>query len=302
MKNGIEDEKFYIDVTACSRPIGNFRQELELKCRELSVDNKIMISLSGGVDSQLLLHTFASQGLPYQCAFLLHPRFNDNEYENVKILEKKYGFNSHVVTLDPIQIKEEIESLSRISGVIPEFHIKDIFFNQLPVEYSILEGIDNADMFLKNGRWTIIESRFGLDLPATWIYKNRKVIHIDRRNFDGDELHLSMITDDVFEAYRYSYNYIKYNGLVESSTGKPPILSLRSWDYYTKPMLYGKYWKDEIIYFPKFAVQREIEYLLDPKTRLDYTTQVVHIDLEEAIDILSDFGSGRTKRFWQQDR
>jgi hypothetical protein len=111
-----------------------------------------------------------------------------------------------------------------------------------------------------------------------------------------------MITDDVFKAYRYSYNYIKHNGLVDPSTGKPPLLSLYGWDYYTKPMLYGKYWKDEIIYFPKFAVQHEIEYLLNPITRLDYTTQVVHIDLEEATDILSDFGSGRTKRFWQQDQ
>jgi hypothetical protein len=301
MKNGIQDGRFYVDVTSCKRPIGNFRQELELKCRELSVNNKIMISLSGGLDSQLLLHTFASQGLPYRCAFLLHPGFNDNEYENVKILEKKYGFNSHIVTLDPIQIKEEIESLSKISGVVPQFHIKDIFFNLLPAEYSILEGYEPTEMFLKNGRWTIIESRFGIDLPATWFYKNRKVIQIDRRG-DGDELHLSVITDDVVESYRYSYNYIKHNGLIESSTYQPPMLSLYSWDYYTKPMLYGKYWKDEIIYFPKFAVQREIEYLLDPKTRLDYTTQVVHIDLEEAIDIFSDFGSGRTKRFWQQDQ
>ncbi len=56
-------------TSSCTRPIGSYRQEIESRAKELS-NNKLMLCLSSGMDSQIVLHTFKSLGIPFDCAFL----------------------------------------------------------------------------------------------------------------------------------------------------------------------------------------------------------------------------------------
>ena len=301
MKFGLtEDGKFYTEFVSCSRPVGNMRQELELACQRISSESKIMISLSSGLDSQVILHTFATMGLPYECAFMHHPGYNDIELKRIGILEKKYGFKANIVTIDPIVIKDTIEHLAEETGVPPQHHITEMFFKQIPETYNIVEGLENPDLYLEDGKWMMLESYRALDTTAAWFHKNRpnKIIHLDRRS-EHYELALSMVTDDIAKAYRHSYPFIRHNGLVDGETHERPLMYIWGWTHYIKPIQYGVYWKDELIYFPKFAVQQQVDYLVNPKVTHDYFRQAVAIELDPLIKHLSDWGSGKVLRFTQ---
>ena len=304
MKFGIDDNnKFYVEFTSCPRPVGNMREELDLACQRIASEGKIMISLSSGLDSQVILHSFATQGLPYECAFMHHPGFNDNELDNIRVLEKKYGFTANVVTIDAMAVKDEVEALALETGVPVQHHVSKMFFDQLPEEYNIVEGIENPDLYMENGQWMMMESWNAIDLMATRFhrahYRKDRVIHIDRRS-EHDELAISMMMDDIAQAYRYSFPFIKNNGLLDPATGKPPLMVIWGWTHYIKPIMFGKYWRDELIYFPKFAVQQQIEYQVNPVVRHDYLSKAVFMNFNEVVELLTDYGSGRTQRFTQR--
>jgi hypothetical protein len=302
MKIGLDDNnKFYVEFTSCPRPVGNMREELDLACQRIASEGKIMISLSSGLDSQVILHSFATRGLPYECAFMYHPGYNDVELERVQILEKKYGFNAHVVTIDPMAVKEEVEALADQTGVPVQHHITKMFFDQLPDTHDIVEGIENPDFFFENGRWKMMESWNAIDTVAAWFHQGRKnkIIHLDRRS-EHDELALSMVIDDVAQAYRYAFPFIKDNGIVDAETGKPPLMVIWGWTLYIKPIQFGKYWRDEIIYFPKFASQQQIDYVYKPKVKHNYLERAVFIDLERLLELQTDWGSNRTRRYTQE--
>ena len=86
-----ENEKFFIEIDSCSRSVGNLREEFKRRAIDLYQNNKrITLSLSSGLDSQAVLHTFIELGIDIEYAFLYFPGFNDNEYVNLKKLENKY--------------------------------------------------------------------------------------------------------------------------------------------------------------------------------------------------------------------
>ena len=102
MKYGLDqNDKYWIEYTSLPRSIGNMRQELDLACQRIANERKTIISLSSGLDSQVVLHSFVQQGLPHECAFMYHPGFNDSEFQNIKILEKKYNFKCNIIDIDP---------------------------------------------------------------------------------------------------------------------------------------------------------------------------------------------------------
>ena len=77
MIQGFEDGKWYIDYTSCKRPVGNMRQESDLRAVEIAeTSSKIMISLSSGIDSQSVLHSFITQGIPVETAFLSNYKYS----------------------------------------------------------------------------------------------------------------------------------------------------------------------------------------------------------------------------------
>ena len=67
MKFGFEDNRFYIDVPPATRINTNMRQETELRAEQIySYSRKILLSLSSGLDSQSVLHTFYLKGIPFE--------------------------------------------------------------------------------------------------------------------------------------------------------------------------------------------------------------------------------------------
>lgn len=304
MKYGINaDGLFYVEYTSCSRPVGNMRQELNIACERVAKQGPTIISLSSGLDSQIILHSFVEQNLDYQCAFLHWVGVNDFEYDNIKILEKKYGFKTQIVVIDPEKIKDQIQKRSNETGIPPQHHISKMFFDQLDPDCQILEGIESANQTrLPNGRWCLIESLHGIDIVADWFHRDRKspVVHIDRRS-PCQELAVSMLIDDIAQAYRNAFTYIENNNLVEQESNKKISFLTRGWEFYVKPLLLGKYWKNELEYFPKFASQQKIKYINEPSVRHNYFERAVLVDIEKFLDVMCDWGSGRQLKVLQHD-
>ena len=77
--------RYYVEHEPVNRLVGNVRVESELLARNMFEENKnITVSLSSGIDSQLVLHSFLTQGLKVNAAFMHLPGYNELEYQQIK--------------------------------------------------------------------------------------------------------------------------------------------------------------------------------------------------------------------------
>ena len=299
------NDKFYVEYTSCSEPIGNVRQEMEKSCIKLASNGKILISLTSGLDSQVLLHTFHTLGLPYECAFMYHPGFNDFEYNNIKILEKKYDFKCIIVEIDPHTIKEEIEALAIETGIPAEHHMMKKFLAQLPEDMDFLQGIESFDFVFKQGKAYCMESWTAIEVASQralkQVERSGKIVCIDRRA-TFNNFALAYLSDPVVTGYINGLEYIKGNGLVDKDTGEAPPL-IFSWEYYVKPIIYGMYWGKELEIFPKYVSCEKVDFIMNPsdiRLRHNYKNKCVFIERDALITHLSNWGTNTTIRYTQQ--
>jgi hypothetical protein len=142
MNFGFENGKFYIELQSKSRPVKDLYSESLIRAEEISVNSNIVVSNSGGLDSQVMLHAFRKQGIDFQSAFLYLPGYNDNELAQVKFCDSKYGINTDIISIDPLAIKDRIDQLS-LSLDIPNKHaiLQKLFVEQLPKDATVFRGV-----------------------------------------------------------------------------------------------------------------------------------------------------------------
>jgi len=297
MKYGFENNKFYLELTSSSRPHGNMREEHELRAKEIAENYKdIWISFSAGIDSQSIFLSFRNLGVDTKCAFLYLHGYNDQELTNVRFLENKYNFKAHIVDIDVLAIQKEIEQESidtDTPGTVNLLHKR--FLSQLPDSCTFIQENHNPLVFVGSSPDKLWWYQ-GYYLPQ--IARSRAFDSLNRSgNYlfwdDSAEFHLSMLEDDVFKGSLYSAQYIDGNGLKRHNNLVDPY---DRWDTYIKPIIYGKYWKDDLVYFPKFAGAVEnVPYLTgNPEAR----KHAVIIPYFELIDFLKNTDS-RTQRFYE---
>jgi hypothetical protein len=293
---GFEQDKFYIQYDSCDRLVGNLRQEFELRARELhNLNRKLILGLSAGLDSQSVLHSFFSQGLNIDCAFLYQPGYNDIEYKNIKFLEKKYGFKTMVVDIDPIKERERVMHLHQHLTLPPNQILHMIFLERLPKDASILQGIHGPDFLRYNDEWYVFESANSFEISRLRAFltveRNGKILGFERT----PEILLSLLNDDIVTAFLYAHRYIENNKLIYQNGESIPKIDY--WDLYLKPFFYGKYWKDEIEYFPKYQGCENIDYIVNgPKNQ--YTKNLVAIPYHDLINFLRS-GDKKKKVFYE---
>ncbi len=307
-KFGIDSNgKFYVEIIPCSRPIGNVRQEMEAACTNLASQGDIMIHLSGGLDSQVLVHTFHTLGLPYQAAFLYHPGVNEKEFAQVQVLEKKYGFKCVTITMDPAQHREWAEQQALNTKIPPEHWLMYKFTEQLPNDVDILQGIDSPDLvFRSNGSCYCLEAWNTIALARIraleQLDRKGRIVTIDRRA-PFSEFALAYLSDPIVDAYIHTITYTFGNGLVEKSSGKPVPMPF-NWEYFVKPLIFGTHWKNELEYFPKYSSQTQIDWLASPANpalRHNYSAQRVFIERNQLIAHLQQWGSTKILRQEEYD-
>lgn len=258
---GFENKKFYVDFISSGRSHGNMKYESDIRARELAdTGSKFMLGFSGGLDSQSVLHSFYTQNIPIETAFLYLPNYNDNEYNQVMVLDKKYGIKTHIIDLDPMAIQQEIESDAELLDISGKNNVlQRKFLSLLPDDYDFIQMVHDPFVCV-DPEYNLFYYQ-GYYLPE--ISRHRAFASLGRKGkniFYGDtpEFLLSILNDDIFKAAFASARYFDGNGV--DIPGKM-LKTVDRWDYYIKPIMYGKYWKDELIYFPKYQGFEKIAYL-----------------------------------------
>lgn len=293
MHYGFDYNKFYIDIPSCTRPAGNMREESDQCAQDLAAkSNKLLLCISSGLDSQSVLHSFATQGIPIETAFLYMPGFNDNEYQHLKIVDKKYGINTQIIDIDPATIIDELIEEDRQTGIHRLFLMQKRFVSCLPESSDIVQIIHDPSITVIDG-----VPHYSVNLHSTEIEKDRAFNLLNRsgKHFffgDSSEFRYSIYNDPVFRNVVKTLNYTNTNGI------KKHLFSISDsdrWDFYIKPLIYGQYWKDELIYFPKFTGHENL-----PKMQRPFRSDL-HVVNIPYTELLSHLGSinGTTNRYYE---
>ena len=274
----------YFEYTPSIRPNSNIYEETYIRAKQLYDLNpgKITLSMSSGLDSQTMLLAFLDQDLDVECAFMHLPGYNDNEYTQLKILENKFNFKSQIVTIDPIASRSEIEHSANLLDVhcVAALHTK--FLSQLPTDRLFVQHLHDHFIYCRNGKVPYFVD--GYYTPA-----NARLRAFKSLNRPGGEISFtntseylySIIGDDIYRAAIISAEYFDNNGL--KVDGKKWLKTVDRWDYYIKPIMFGKYWKNRLVYFPKFAGSENVDYLC---TNPMFLQKMIAIPYFEFLDLL----------------
>lgn len=295
MNYGFEDGKFYVDYVGASRPVGNIRQEALIRAREIADTHKnIILGFSGGLDSQLMLHSFREIGADVETAFLHYPGFNDNELEQVEFLNRKYKIDTLVIELNPLELKDEIIQLSKDTDIPGKNHlIHSMFLSMLPDDATFVQMIRDPYCRLTQD-YKGMRFYFGYYIPEMnrkrafdRIKRSGSVVYFD----DTPEYFLSLMSDKIFEGAHRAGKYFDENGLEKKNMN---LKQDDRWDFYIKPIMYGAYWGDELTYFPKFQGFENLDYLYGNPVFGKHATVIWYRDLMEILKT-----PGMTKRVYE---
>lgn len=297
MDYGFEGGKFYVEYSGCSRIPGSLREEALVRAQEIYASNpKVMLCLSSGLDSQIALYSFMSQSIPVECAFLRMGGYNENELENVKILEKKWGFKATVIDIDPNGVRDELEHLKVELDAHANHCLQYKFVSSLPEDYSIVQVLHDP--------WTITTRRDSKHYLFHGYYdpeigRHRVLQKIQRSGAihmfgDSSEFFLSCLSDPLFKQFFNSWIYYDGNGLTQYGRKLPDLLR---YEYYIKPLLYSKHWGGDLMYFPKFSGYENIEWLMK-EVRVMRKQNIVLVEWDKLVSHLETIGAPAVK-YWQ---
>lgn len=259
MNYGFENNQFYVEFPPLARKPGNMRQESDTRARELAEQsNKLILSISSGVDSQSVLHSFQTQDIPIDCVFFYMPGYNEVEYQQLQEVKKKYQAKIEIIDLEPLQYEEEIMLTAREEKIHPVQLMQAQFAKLLPDDADIIQMIHDPFVYIKDNSFYFYQGYHSPEIARIRAMDllNRKGKYIPYG--DTTEFLYSILNDDVYRSALYTHRYFDGNGL-----SKPGfhLETVDRWDYYIKPIVYGKYWTDELIYFPKYGGWEDVPFL-----------------------------------------
>lgn len=278
--HGFENNKFYIDYRSCSRAAGNMREEHERRAKEIAEDSsKLCVCLSSGVDSQSILHSFYNLGVDFETAFLYLEGYNDNELEQLRILEKKYNITTNIVELDILKIMPYIElENTRVDTSIKNSILQREFVKQLPDYWDVVQMPHDPFVYVNPDSGN---SYFYLGYYSPELSRERAFESMSRKGkyyfwCESPEFTLSILSDETFQAAIHTARYFDGN---EVTHPNKYLQTVDRWDYYIKPLIYGKYWKDELIYFPKYGGVEKIPNFSGNTLMRKHATVTPYFDL-----------------------
>ncbi len=295
---GFDNGKWWIEYQSCRWSPGNMREESDKRALEIGqTSKKIMLSLSGGIDSQSMLLSFQQQDIPVECAFLYLPGFNDHEYKNLKLVEDKYNIKAHIIDINVLKIKDELEEEAELYDIQINSILQKKFLSLLPDDYDFVQMVHDPYVYIS------------LENHPFWFQgynsfesvRHRAFELVDRKGkfiFYGNtsEFLCSILDEEILWSCIYSWPYFKGNGLTKGP--ELPHVYLQTtdrWDYYIKPLIYGKYWNKELLYFPKWAGFENIPFFL---TEMKLNEHAMVTPLRPFVNFLKSC-NGETRRYYQ---
>ena len=298
MSYGFEDGKFYLDYTPCYRSVGTPREEFNNRAIAISKNHdNLILSLSGGTDSQVTYRAFHDSNIPVTCAFMHMPGYNDNEYKNTKKQLAKYNFDLIVITIDPIAEKDNILGLSNELGIPPNQILHSLFLSKLPTDCLFTEAFNGPDLYVKDKKFYLFETANSVEYARLRAYDqlnpNHNVIGFEKE----EHILLSVLKDDTLHAAMCAWDYYNIPGL--SYLGEEPLSVINYWDLFIKPMFFGKHWKQDIDYYPKFQGCENIDYIINGMEHR-YRENQIFINVNNLIEVLEN--KGVTVRYYERQK
>jgi len=264
----------YVANLQSAGPVANLRTTLEQIVKDLG--NNLMLGVSGGLDSQVLIHSVASQGIPFEAATLYLPGYNDGDLKNLKVLEQKYNFKLTVVELDiHNSFGQNILNEYYETGVLPDYILYRNFVSKLPTNCNFVQGL-SAPIVLKRNinnkqKLFYVDSvnhpHRELNQALTSLPRSGNIININE-----DPRYISSILHDPFySAMMYSYDYLRGNR-VEKNKAEMPDAEL--YHYFVRPILYANYW-DDLIYSTKIDFIGNIDW---PHEKYNFGPNTCYVD------------------------
>jgi hypothetical protein len=292
---GYENGKFYVEWESCEYIPLSIRDAWEYRARELFKKNpNLILGLSSGVDSQAILFSFLSQGIPIKTAFFHMKGYNDEELEQLRELEEKMNFKTtFILDCDPFEIKDEVIEESKKLGHTPyDPFMKKHFIKRLPEDHTFIYGYNGPNVYVKNGKRYLIDCPGDLSILRTgaFNFENRIAPVV---NWEHDSVIMySVLTDQYVDRLMTAFDY--YSN-IDADAGDDRIPWYGYWDTYIKCMVYSNHWGDELIYFSKLSGLEKIDYIMNGPI-FNYKDNLVVINQDE---LLTFFKSKESrKRFY----
>lgn len=286
MQFGIDNQGSYIEYSPCRWEVGNLREEYNRRARDIIASgDKLILGISSGVDSQVALRSFLDQGIDVETAFLYMPGYNDNEYNNLKLLEDAWQFKSQIIDIDPMKCKDEIIDISNQLDIPPFQILHRKFLSCLP-DVNFLQGGDGPFITFIKGIAYFYEGRNTFEMSrkraSVTLGRSSEYILFDKTS----EMVTSTVKDDIMTSFITAHELYTNQG----------VRNIDWWDFFIKPMYYGKYWGKDLMYFPKFQGAENIDYVMQGPQhiyRKDYI--IVRVD-QLLIDLQTTGGRYYTVR------
>jgi len=297
MNCGFENDKWYVDYTSCNRPVGTVREEHDKRAIEIAeTSNNIMLSMTGGTDSQVMALSFLKQNIPFEAVFMYLPGYNDHEYKQLQEIERKFGFKSQVIDIDPYAEKEDLEAEAKLRDIQVYSILQKRFLSLVPDDCDFVSNIHDPYIHIDDNNRPYWFQGYNSYEGV----RQRAFELVERKGkflFWGDtsEMLASILSDEVIWSCNHAWPYMRANGLSRPGHKFVDVHGLDKWDYFIKPFLYGKHWKDELIYFPKSQGLENIPFAL---TFYPMFKHGMFTPLREFVDFLLT-GNGETRRYYE---
>jgi hypothetical protein len=289
MRTSRENGTFYTEYIKPNRPVGTWRDELE-RAVKIRCTKPVMLSLSSGLDSQLLLVTLSKLNIPFQAVYLDLIGHNQEQLSRVNELENRWGFKTDIVSVDPDSIKDKILDEATERSLPPNHLIHREFLSLLDKDKDFLIGLEGPDLVFEKStnKSYVLEANNSFENTRLRILheinRSGKIINIDKDPTDDDGMLYSILTDEVYAGFVASMQYTFHNNLQNENGEK--LDTIWYWNYYLKPIMMGKHWGNDLVYYPKLSGIETINWLKDCPIMHDYSKDKTYTDYTRLVNFL----------------
>ena len=253
IKPGIEYSKdlnnFFIRHHAPARQFYDLRSEfnndaalIKEKC------GPVYVGFSSGVDSQIIARCFIDSKVDAEYVFLHSIGYNDLELERVKECEKFFGIEVRIFSLNVEEHKEQWLKKKKKERV-PSMHQYSMEWlsRQLSEKYPFVTQGSNEPYLVGSSEKNVgIYRNYFEDMQQRFraMEKYRSIIDFP---YTAESI-ASYYTDETTKTFASSIKYFHENQLSKENK----ILPIgQYWNYYAKPMIKGRHFKNDIIWYGK---------------------------------------------------
>jgi hypothetical protein len=290
---GFIDDRYVLKINPATHTNFNFKEACMFRAKEL-YDNLQYpaISLSGGLDGQIVLNSFFDQNLKVDCVFRHYPGFNDIEFEWVIALQKKYNFNLIKIEINPYEVKEKILKEYKETKLFPGELCYKKFISMLPEDMDVIQGFEGPIVVQGFGKLYYLESYNTFEMvrrrAISLLGRKGKFITFEKTS----NLLAATLQEELFQCFLDSYDYFAGHDFTKYLKNFLPD----SWDLYIKPFLYYKHWKNDLMYFPKYQGSEGIHWLGDFRTY--YRERMIVVEINSLKDHILSKGT-QYKEFYE---